>query len=49
MIKTAAKQGWIEEKSLILATLTSMKRAEADLILTYFAADVALMKQESRF
>jgi len=49
MIKAAAKQGWIEEKSLILETLTSMKRAGADLILTYFAADVALMKQESRF
>lgn len=49
MIKAAAKQGWIDEKSLILETLTSMKRAGADLILTYFAADVALMKQESRF
>lgn len=49
MIKAAAKQGWIDEKSLILETLTSMKRAGADLILTYFAADVALLKQESRF
>lgn len=49
MIKAAAKQGWIDEKSLILETLISMKRAGADLILTYFAADVALMKQESRF
>ena len=49
MIKAAAKQGWIDEKSLILETLTSMKRAGADLILTYFALDVALMKQESRF
>ncbi|CCI29286.1 porphobilinogen synthase [Microcystis aeruginosa] len=49
MIKAAAKQGWIDEKSLILETLISIKRAGADLILTYFAADVALMKQESRF
>jgi porphobilinogen synthase len=49
MIKAAAKQGWIDEKSLILETLTSMKRAGADLILTYFAVDVALMKQEGRF
>ncbi|GEA26899.1 delta-aminolevulinic acid dehydratase [Microcystis aeruginosa NIES-4325] len=49
MIKAAAKQGWIDEKSLILETLTSMKRAGSDLILTYFALDVALMKQESRF
>ncbi|MCZ8192664.1 MAG: porphobilinogen synthase [Microcystis sp. LE19-338.1B] len=49
MIKAAAKQGWIDEKSLILETLISMKRAGADLILTYFALDVALIKQESRF
>ncbi len=49
MIKAAAKQGWIDEKSLILETLISIKRAGADLILTYFALDVALMKQESRF
>ncbi len=43
MIKAAAAQGWIDEKKVILETLTSMKRAGADLILTYFAKDVALM------
>ncbi len=43
MIKAAAEQGWIDEKRMILETLTSMKRAGADLILTYFAKDVALM------
>ncbi len=43
MIKAAASQGWIDEKKVILETLTSMKRAGADLILTYFAKDVALM------
>lgn len=43
MIKAAAQQGWIDEKKLILETLTSMKRAGADLILTYFAKEVALM------
>jgi porphobilinogen synthase len=43
MIKAAAAQGWIDEKKLILETLTSMKRAGADLILTYFAKEVALM------
>ncbi|WP_207714151.1 porphobilinogen synthase [Scytonema sp. UIC 10036] len=43
MIKAAAEQGWIDEKKVILETLTSMKRAGADLILTYFAKDVALM------
>lgn len=43
MIKAAAAQGWIDEKKVILETLTSMKRAGADLILTYFAKDVALI------
>ncbi|MBF2028196.1 MAG: porphobilinogen synthase [Oscillatoriales cyanobacterium C42_A2020_001] len=43
MIKAAAAQGWIDEKKIILETLTSMKRAGADLILTYFAKEVALM------
>jgi porphobilinogen synthase len=43
MIKAAAAQGWIDEKKVILETLTSMKRAGADLILTYFAKEVALM------
>ncbi|EAZ90703.1 porphobilinogen synthase [Crocosphaera chwakensis] len=43
MVKAAAEQGWIDEKQVILETLTSMKRAGADLILTYFAKQVALM------
>ncbi|NJK55410.1 MAG: porphobilinogen synthase [Pleurocapsa sp. SU_5_0] len=47
MIKAAAAQGWIDEKQVILETLTSMKRAGADLILTYFAKQVALMLQQS--
>jgi porphobilinogen synthase len=36
MIKPAAQKGWIDEKQVILETLTSMKRAGASLILTYF-------------
>jgi porphobilinogen synthase len=43
MIKAAAQHGWIDEKKIILESLTSMKRAGADLILTYFAKEVALM------
>ncbi len=39
MIKAAAKTGWIDENKAILETLTSMKRAGADLIATYFARD----------
>jgi len=41
MIKAAAKMGWINEDKAILETLTSMKRAGADLIATYFAKDAA--------
>ncbi|ACK64859.1 Porphobilinogen synthase [Rippkaea orientalis PCC 8801] len=43
MIKAAGQRGWIDEKKVILETLTSMKRAGADLILTYFAKEVALI------
>ncbi|MBC6478214.1 MAG: porphobilinogen synthase [Hormoscilla sp. GM7CHS1pb] len=42
MIKAAAQQGWIDEQKVMLETLTSMKRAGADVILTYFAKAVAL-------
>jgi len=41
MIKAAAQQGWIDEKTVVMETLTSFKRAGADVILTYFAKDVA--------
>jgi porphobilinogen synthase len=39
MIKAAAKMGWIDEDKAILESLTSMKRAGADVIATYFAKD----------
>ena len=41
MIKAAAKMDWIDEDKAILETLTSIKRAGADLIATYFAKDAA--------
>src|SRR5690625_2527417 len=41
MVKGAALQSWIDEKEIVLESLTSMKRAGADLILTYHAKDVA--------
>ncbi|MEQ6359273.1 porphobilinogen synthase [Thermoanaerobacter thermohydrosulfuricus] len=41
MVKAAAKMGWIDEKSAVLEILTSIKRAGADMIITYFAKDVA--------
>jgi len=41
MLKAAAQNGWIDEKKVTLETLLSMKRAGADLILTYHALDAA--------
>lgn len=41
MVKAAAKNGWIDEKRVVLESLTGMKRAGADIILTYHAKDVA--------
>ena len=41
MIKAAAANNWIDEKQVTLETLTSLKRAGADLILTYHAKDAA--------
>ena len=41
MIKAAAQRGWIDENKAVIETLTSIKRAGADLIATYFAKDAA--------
>ena len=41
MIKSAAKYGWIDEEKVALESLIGIKRAGADMILTYFAKDVA--------
>jgi porphobilinogen synthase len=41
MIKAAAANGWLNEEAVMLESLTSIKRAGADLILTYFAKDAA--------
>src|SRR5262245_29216729 len=41
MVKAAAMKGWIDEKRITLEILTSIKRAAADMILTYHARDVA--------
>lgn len=41
MIKIAAAQGAIDEKAVVMETMLSFKRAGADLILTYFAEDIA--------
>ena len=41
MLKAAAEKGWVDEESVILETLTSIKRAGADLILTYHAKEAS--------
>ena len=41
MIKAAAEKGWIDEERIMMESLTSMKRAGADIIITYFAKAVA--------
>ena len=41
MVKAAAANGWIDEKRIVLETLTGMKRAGADIIITYHAIDAA--------
>lgn len=41
MIKAAAEKGWLDEKLVVLETLTSMRRAGVDLILTYHAKDAS--------
>lgn len=41
MIKAAAAGGWLEEDAVVIETLTGIKRAGADIVLTYFAAQVA--------
>ncbi len=41
MLKAAADKGWLDERSVVLETLTAIKRAGADLIITYHAKDAA--------
>lgn len=46
MVKAAALNGWVDEKKIVLETLTSMKRAGADIIMTYHAKDAARWLEE---
>lgn len=41
MLKAAAADGWCEERAAVLEATTAIKRAGADLIVTYFAKDIA--------
>jgi porphobilinogen synthase len=46
MIKAAAQQGWIDERRIVMEVLTGIRRAGADMLITYFAPDVAQWLQE---
>ena len=48
MIKAAGEKGWIDEKKVMMESLLSMKRAGADLIITYFAKEVARLLREQQ-
>jgi porphobilinogen synthase len=48
LVKAAAERGWIEERAVVEETLTAMRRAGADLLITYHAKDAAGWKRERR-
>jgi len=48
MIKAAAQQGWIDGERAMMEVLTAIKRAGADLIITYFAKDAARVLEKTR-
>ncbi len=47
MIKAAARNGWIDEQRIVMEVLTGIRRAGADMIITYFAPDVAVWLKQS--
>ncbi|MBP1568638.1 MAG: porphobilinogen synthase, partial [Oscillospiraceae bacterium] len=47
MVKAAASNGWIDEKRIVLENLTAIKRAGADIIITYHALDAAEWLEET--
>jgi porphobilinogen synthase len=48
MLKSASAEGWLDERKIVLESLTGIKRAGADMILTYFAKQAALWLAEGR-
>jgi len=49
MIKAAAKNGWLDERACVMEALTSIKRAGADLIITYHAREAAQWLREEQY
>ncbi len=48
MIKAAGRLGWLDEERAMMETLTSIRRAGADIVITYFARDVARLLEQNR-
>jgi porphobilinogen synthase len=48
MIEAAAERGWVDRRGAVLESLTSIARAGANVIVTYFAADTAGWLKETR-
>jgi len=48
MIKAAAENGWLDEKNVVMESLICLKRAGADLIITYFAESVCRWLDEKQ-
>jgi porphobilinogen synthase len=49
MIKAAARLGWLDEERVVMEALTAIRRAGADLIITYLAKDAARLLERQRF
>jgi porphobilinogen synthase len=46
MVKAAAQNGWLDERAVVMESLLAMRRAGADILITYAAADVAQWLRE---
>jgi porphobilinogen synthase len=46
MVEAAAANGWLDRESVIVETLTSIRRAGADIVLTYWAAEAARLLRD---
>jgi porphobilinogen synthase len=49
MLRAAAERGWIDEQRAIVESLTAIRRAGADLILTYFAKEAASILKDGAY
>ena len=49
MIKAGAMMGWLDEEKVFMESLTAIKRAGADIILTYFAMEAARLLQTKEY